>query len=71
MLKGSAPQLSCKVAMPEYINAPMNKDDKIGTISLYSQNGKIKDYDIILTQDTVKLDFNKALSLLTKAAGRM
>lgn len=70
-VKGSTANLTCKVDVPEYIAAPMYKGMKVGSVSLYSESGKIKEYDIVLTQDIVKIDFNKALAILTKSLANM
>ena len=70
-LKGSTTELTCKVDLPEYISAPMYKGMKVGSVSLYSQSGKIKEYDIVLTQDIDKINFNKAWALLTKSMANM
>ncbi len=70
-LKDSSTQLSYEVELMDYIQAPMKKDMRIGSISLYTQNGKIGEYDITLSEDVEKIDFSKALSLLTKYAGYM
>ena len=70
-VKGATTQLSCKIQLPEYISAPMYKGMKVGSVELYSSDGKIKEYDILLSQDVVKIDFNKALSILTKKSACM
>ncbi|MEG2192379.1 MAG: D-alanyl-D-alanine carboxypeptidase, partial [Oscillospiraceae bacterium] len=70
-LKGSTTLLTCKVDLPEFIAAPMYEGMKVGNISLYSQNGKIKEYDIVLTQDIDKINLNKAWALLTKSVADM
>ena len=70
-VKGATTQLSCKIQLPEYVSAPMYKGMKAGSVSLYSSDGKIKEYDILLSQDVAKIDFNKALSILTKKSACM
>ncbi len=69
--KGSTSRLTMEYDLPEYINAPMYKDMKIGTLSLYGSRGKIKDYDVILAEDVPRITFGYALSNLTKNLGRM
>lgn len=44
---------------------------RIGTLSLYSEGGKIARYDIIATENTDKMDFKKALAILTNKAASM
>lgn len=70
-LKGSTTSLTYQLDLPEYLTAPMYKGMKVGTISLYTQSGKVKDYDIVLAEDAIKMNFDKAWSLLTKAMARM
>ncbi len=69
--KGATSRLTVEYELPEYINAPMYKDMKIGTLSLYGFRGKIKDYDITLAEDVPPITFGYALSNLTKKLGRM
>ena len=70
-VKGSTDTLTYKIEMPEYINAPMYNKMKVGVLSLYGTSGKIKDYDIILSQDALKIDFKTALAILTNKLGNM
>jgi D-alanyl-D-alanine carboxypeptidase (penicillin-binding protein 5/6) len=65
-VKGATTSLTCRTELPQYIDAPMFRDMKIGSVSLYSGQGKIKEYDIVLEEDVEKIDFVKALSILTK-----
>ena len=69
--KGATSNLTCKVDLPEIISAPVTKGMKIGTLSLYSEGGKIARYDIIATENTDKIDFKKALAILTNKAASM
>lgn len=70
-VKGATSRLTWQLSLPEYISAPMYKGMKIGTLSLYGSQGKIKDYDITLGEDAIKISFGYALSELTKKAGSM
>ena len=69
--KGATSNLTCKVDLPESISAPVTKGMRIGTLSLYSEGGKIARYDIIATENTDKMDFKKALAILTNKAASM
>ena len=69
--KGATSNLTCKVDLPESIPAPVTKGMRIGTLSLYSEGGKIARYDIIATENTDKMDFKKALAILTNKAASM
>ena len=44
---------------------------KIGVLSLYGAQGKIKEYDINLAQDAPKIDFKTALAILTNKIGNL
>ncbi len=70
-LKDSSTTLSYEVEILDYIQAPMSEGMKVGSITLHSQNGEIGEYDITLSEDVEKMDFYKALSLLTKYTGYM
>lgn len=70
-VKGAGTQLSYKLDIPHRLPAPVFKGMKSGTLSLYSGQGKIATYDIIISVDVKKLDFRKALSILTKKVGTM
>lgn len=70
-VKGATTSLTCRTELPQYIDAPMFKGMKIGSMSLYSGQGKIKEYDIVLEEDAEKIDFVKALSILTKNIGQL
>lgn len=70
-VKGAATQLTYKIDLPEYMEAPVFKGMKAGSLSLYSGQGKIGEYDIILSEDAARIDFGKALAILTKKVGTM
>lgn len=70
-VKGGATQLTYKIELPDYLPAPVFTGMKAGTLSLYSGQGKIAGYDIVISQDVEKLDFAKALLILTKKVGMM
>lgn len=65
-VKGATTALTCKTELPQTIDAPMFTGMKIGSVSLYSGQGKIAEYDITLAADAAKIDFKTALSILTK-----
>ena len=67
-VKGATTSLTTKTDLPEYIDAPMEKGMKIGTLTLYSSSGSIGEYPITIGENAVKIDFAKALSILTKKA---
>ncbi len=69
--KGATTRLTIEVNIPESIKAPMYKGMKIGTVTLYGSQGRIKEYNVTLEQDAEKINFGWALSNLTKNMGRM
>lgn len=69
--KGATSRLTCETDLPESITAPMYKGMKIGTLTLYGSRGKIKDYDIFTAEDAPRMDFLRALSILTKKTAAM
>ena len=64
--KGATTSLSVKTDLPQYISAPMEKGMSVGSLSLYTSGGKIKEYPIIIAETVEKIDFVKALTILTK-----
>lgn len=69
--KSAGTQITYKIELPDYLQAPVFGGMKAGTLSLYSGQGKIASYDITITEDVEKLDFEKAMSILTKKVGTM
>ena len=69
--KGATTALTCKITLPDYVDAPMFRDMKVGSIALYSGDGKIGEYDIKIQKDVAKIDFVTALSILTKNVAAM
>ena len=70
-LKGQAKQLESRITIPEYIDAPVSEGTKIGSVGLYSDGQKIKEYAITLTENTEKITFRKALEILAWTAADM
>ncbi|MEG2054484.1 MAG: hypothetical protein RR052_06020, partial [Oscillospiraceae bacterium] len=60
-----------EVTLPEKVTAPISRGTAIGTVGLYSDGVKIKEYKILLTQDIEKINFKKALAILTKIGSNM
>ncbi len=65
-VKGATTSLTVKTDLPQYIDAPMEKGMQVGSVSLYSSAGKIGEYSVTIGEDAVKIDFGKALAILTK-----
>ena len=64
--KGATTSLSVKTDLPQYLDAPLEKGMKAGSLSLYTSGGKIREYPIIIAESVEKIDFVKALTILTK-----
>ena len=69
--KGATSRLTVETDIPEYVEAPMYRGMKIGSITLMGTQGKIRDYDIVIGQDVLRTDLKYALSLLTKKLAAM
>jgi len=67
-LKGASSNLESRITLPENIDAPMDKGTIIGSVDLYSQGQKIKEYSITLADDAEKITFKKAFGILLRAA---
>ena len=70
-VKGATSELTIQTDLPEYINAPMYKGMKAGTLTLYGSQGKIKEYPVILGEDAERIDVSNALTILTKKLASM
>lgn len=70
-LKGQAKQLESRITLPEYVEAPISAGTKIGSVGLYSDGQKIKEYDIVAQDSAERINFKKALKILVSAAADM
>ncbi len=70
-VKGATTSLTCKTDLPRTIDAPVFKGMKIGSLTLYSGQGKIAEYPITMAADAPKIDFKTAWSILTKNVGQL
>ncbi|MBR5521022.1 MAG: D-alanyl-D-alanine carboxypeptidase [Oscillospiraceae bacterium] len=70
-VKGSTSRLTVEIELPEYISAPMYKGMKAGALTLYGSQGKIKEYPILLSKDTVRMDFSTAFTIMIDKVASM
>ena len=66
-LKGASSKLESRITLPQYIDAPIEKGTRIGSVDLYSAGEKIKEYSITVAETAEKLTFKKAFSVLMDA----
>ncbi len=69
--KGTTDEITYEIDVPDSIDAPMYKNMKVGSLILRGAQGKIREYDITLSNDVAKIDFKSALGILTKKIGCM
>ena len=67
-LKGQAKNLESRITLPQSIDAPMDKNTKIGSVDLYSQGVKIKEYAVTLSDTVEKITFKKAFDIILRTA---
>jgi len=64
---GCSRDIEYKIILPEYIEAPVFKDQKIGEISYYLYDDEIYKTDIIASDSVEKMTFLNALLILLKS----
>lgn len=67
-LKGASSKLESRITLPRYIDAPVDKGTAVGTVDLYSQGQKIKEYSVTIGENAEKITFKKAFEILLRAA---
>ena len=55
--KGEEKQAACKVTIDKNIKLPLQKGDKVGTLSVYIGKEKIDTYDLVSDRDVRKVSF--------------
>ncbi|MEY8368776.1 hypothetical protein AALA24_08370 [Anaerovoracaceae bacterium 42-11] len=55
--KGEEKQAACKVTIDKNIKLPLQKGDKVGTLSVYIGKEKIDTYDLVSDRDVKKVSF--------------
>jgi D-alanyl-D-alanine carboxypeptidase (penicillin-binding protein 5/6) len=69
-LKGASSKLESRITLPQYIDAPLEKGTRIGSVDLYSSGEKIKEYSITVAENAEKITFKKAFSILLEAVAK-
>ena len=70
-VKGGGANITVKTDLPRSVSAPVFKGMKLGSLSLYSGQGKIATYPVTAAGDVEKMDMEKALAILTRKIGTM
>ena len=64
---GCSGDIEYKITLPEYVKAPVYKNQKIGEISYYLHDDEIYRTDIIASDSVEKMTFFNALLILLKS----
>ena len=62
--KGQSKNVSCKLDIAEEVEAPVNKGDKVGTLTFYIGDKKFKEYPVVASHIVDKMDFGSVFQLL-------
>lgn len=64
--KGKSKEVTYKLDVKEEVEAPVNKGDKIGTLTFYIGKDKLKEYPVVACHIVDKMDFSSVFTLLFK-----
>lgn len=64
--KGKSKEVSYKLEVNEEVTAPVNKGDKVGTLTFYLGKEKLKEYPVVATHLVEEMNFSMVLQLLFK-----
>lgn len=62
--KGKEKDITCKLDVLDEVTAPVNKGDKVGTLTFYMGKAKLKEYPVLAEHIVDKMDFGSVFSLL-------
>ena len=65
--KGSDSSLEYKITLPEYLEAPVKKGDKIGKVTYTTGKEELASFDIIAKNETEEINFGSVFNLLYNA----
>ena len=65
--KGSDSNLEYKITLPEYLEAPVKKGDKIGKVTYTTGKEELASFDIIAKNETEEINFGSVFNLLYNA----
>ncbi len=64
--KGKSKEITCKLEVKSEVEAPVNKGDKLGTLTFYIGKEKLREYPIVASHIVDKMDLPSVLALLFK-----
>lgn len=64
--KGQSKDITCKLDIKSEVEAPVNKGDKVGTLTFYIGKEKLKEYPVVASHIVDKMDLSSVLALLFK-----
>ena len=62
--KGKEKDITCKLDVIDEVTAPVNKGDKVGSLTFYMGKTKLKEYPVLAEHIVDKMDFGSVFSLL-------
>ncbi|MEF2919066.1 MAG: D-alanyl-D-alanine carboxypeptidase family protein [Acutalibacteraceae bacterium] len=62
--KGQSKDITCKLDIKSEVEAPVNKGDKVGTLTFYIGKEKLKEYPVVASHIVDKMDLSSVLALL-------
>ncbi|MEE0858478.1 MAG: D-alanyl-D-alanine carboxypeptidase family protein [Acutalibacteraceae bacterium] len=62
--KGKSKEVTYKLSVEDEVEAPVNKGDKVGTLTFYIGKEKLKEYPVVATHIVDKMDFSSVFALL-------
>lgn len=65
--KGSDSSLEYKITLPEYLEAPVKKGDKVGKVTYTTGKEELASFDIVAKNETEEINFGSVFNLLYNA----
>ena len=65
--KGEGKTLTAETTLPQQMEAPVQKGEKVGEVTLKTEQSVIGTYPVTAAGDVSKMDFSTAFSLLSHA----
>ena len=64
--KGKSKEVTYKLELSEQVEAPVNKGDKVGTLTFYLGKDKLREYPVVANHIVDKMTFSSVFSMLFK-----
>lgn len=64
--KGKSKEVTYKLDVKEDVEAPVNKGDRVGTLTFYIGKDKLKEYPVVACHIVDKMDFSSVFTLIFK-----